>query len=198
MASRLPTALPRRPTTSTLSTFNTLAPQTTSSSIIPTLQQTQTRNATLIKRPKRPYTFTQVIQLSDGSTFTMRTCSPHSLYKSTKDTRNHVMWNPSEKSLKNIEVDEAGKLAAFRERYGRGWDAQAPEVQDGGEGAQAAAAGGAAGGKKDGKKDDKAAADASFENKFDSSYDPLGDLISQYAVGVPEDKGAKVAKPKKK
>lgn len=194
MASRLPTALPRRPTTSTLSTFNTLAPQTTSSSIIPTLQQTQTRNATLIKRPKRPYAFTQVIQLSDGSTFTMRTCSPHSLYKSTKDTRNHVMWNPSEKSLKNVEVDEAGKLAAFRGRYGRGWDAESVEPEGGAE-AEAAKKGAKAG---DAKKDDKAA--SSFEEKFDSSYDPLGDLISQYAVDMPEDKGAKVAnaKPKKK
>ncbi|KAK7994856.1 hypothetical protein PG990_013629 [Apiospora arundinis] len=201
MASRLPTALPRRPTTSTLSTFNTLAPQTTSSSIIPTLQQTQTRNATLIKRPKRPYAFTQVIQLSDGSTFTMRTASPHSLYKSTKDTRNHLMWNPSEKSLKNVEVDEAGKLAAFRERYGRGWDAQAAEPEAGAEASagddKAAAAAGGANKKGGDKKDDKVA-DASFEDKFDSSYDPLGDLISQYAVNMPEDKGAKVAKPKKK
>lgn len=192
MASRLPSALPRRPTTSTLSTFNTLSPQTTSSSIIPTLQQTQTRNATLIRRPKRPYAFTQVVQLSDGSTFTLRTCSPHSLYKSTKDTRNHVMWNPSEKSLKNVEVDEAGKLAAFRGRYGRGWDAESVEPEGGAE----AETKGAAGSKgADAKKDDKA---ASFEAKFDSSYDPLGDLISSYAVDMPEDKGAKVAKPKKK
>ncbi|KAK8137242.1 hypothetical protein PG984_005182 [Apiospora sp. TS-2023a] len=190
MASRLPTALPRRPTTSTLSTFNTLAPQTTSSSIIPTLQQTQTRNATLIKRLKRPYAFTQVIQLSDGSTYTMRTCSPHSLYKSTKDTRNHVMWNPSEKSLKNVEVDEAGKLAAFRGRYGRGWDAEnVVTPEEAAAEAKAAAAGGKGG---DAKKDDKAAA-ASFEEKFDSSYDPLGDLISSYA-----DNSANVAKPKKK
>ncbi|KAK8097033.1 hypothetical protein PG999_012977 [Apiospora kogelbergensis] len=195
MATRLPTALPRRPTTSTLSTFNTLAPQTTSSNIIPTLQQTQTRNARLIKRPKRPYAFTQVIQLSDGSTFTMRTASPHSLVKSTKDTRNHVMWNPSEKSLKNIEVDEAGKLAAFRERYGRGWDAQAPKPELGAEGAEDAEA---MASKKGGDKKDAKAVETSFEDKFNSTYDPLGDLISQYAVGAPDDKGAKVAKPKKK
>ncbi|KAK8079326.1 hypothetical protein PG994_003133 [Apiospora phragmitis] len=195
MASRLPTALPRRPTTSTLSPFNTLAPQTTSSTgIIPTLQQTQTRNATLIRRPKRPYTFTQVIQLSDGSAYTMRTCSPHSLYKSSKDTRNHVLWNPSEKTLKNIEVDEAGKLAAFRGRYGRGWDAQSPEVEAR---PQAAAPGGDAGNKGGDGKKEAAKADSSFEEKFDSSYDPLGNLISQYSVGVPEDKAAKAAKPKK-
>ncbi|KAK7912225.1 hypothetical protein PG985_014706 [Apiospora marii] len=199
MASRLPTALPRRPTTSsTLSTFNTLAPQTTSSSIIPTLQQTQTRNATLIRRPKRPYAFTQVVQLSDGSTFTLRTCSPHALYKSTKDTRNHVMWNPSEKSLKNVEVDEAGKLAAFRGRYGRGWDAESVDPEGGA--AEAAETKGSSKGGDAAKKDDKVGA-ASFESKFVSSYDPLGDLISSYAVGMPEDKGAKMAgstKSKKK
>ncbi|KAK8116974.1 mitochondrial 54S ribosomal protein bL31m [Apiospora kogelbergensis] len=131
MATRLPTALPRRPTTSTLSTFNTLAPQTTS-------PRREMRGSS--SGQKRPYAFTQVIQLSDGSTFTMRTASPHSLVKSTKDTRNHVMWNPSEKSLKNIEVDEAGKLAAFRERYGRGWDAQAPKPELGAEGAEDAEA----------------------------------------------------------
>lgn len=27
----------------------------------------------------------------------------------------------------NVEDDEAGKLRAFRERFGRGWDADAPE-----------------------------------------------------------------------
>jgi hypothetical protein len=32
------------------------------------------------------------------------------------------MWQPSEKSLRNVELDEAGKLAAFRERFGRGYD----------------------------------------------------------------------------
>lgn len=26
----------------------------------------------------------------------------------------------------NVEEDEAGRLAAFRERFGRGWDANAP------------------------------------------------------------------------
>ena len=32
----------------------------------------QCRHATLLRRPKRPYTFTQLITLSDGSTFTQR------------------------------------------------------------------------------------------------------------------------------
>lgn len=30
-------------------------------------------------------------------------------------------------SLKNIEQDEAGRLRAFRQRFGRGWDLDAPE-----------------------------------------------------------------------
>ena len=33
------------------------------------------------------------------------------------------MWQPSLDSLRNVEKDEAGRLRAFRERFGRGWDA---------------------------------------------------------------------------
>jgi len=33
------------------------------------------------------------------------------------------MWNPSSERLLNVEEDEAGRLAAFRSRFGRGWDA---------------------------------------------------------------------------
>ena len=44
------------------------------------------------------------------------------MYRSTKDTRNHTKWQPSDAGLSNVEVDEAGKLAAFRERFGRGFD----------------------------------------------------------------------------
>lgn len=83
---------------------------------------TQCRNATLLRRPKRPYTFTQLIALSDGSTFTHRTTSPQAVYRSTRDTRNALLWNPSSEKLLNLEDDEAGRLAAFRSRYGRGWD----------------------------------------------------------------------------
>lgn len=47
----------------------------------------------------------------------------------------------------NVEEDEAGRLAAFRERFGRGWDANAPDAdtkdaassKDGEEAAQAQA-----------------------------------------------------------
>ncbi|ROV91477.1 hypothetical protein VSDG_07150 [Cytospora chrysosperma] len=82
----------------------------------------QVRHATEVARPKRPYTFTQVVQLSDGSTYTTRSTSPLPVYRSTKDTRNHLTWQPSESSLKNVEVDEAGKLASFRGRFGVQYD----------------------------------------------------------------------------
>ncbi|KAF2018433.1 hypothetical protein BU24DRAFT_344227 [Aaosphaeria arxii CBS 175.79] len=89
------------------------------------LQSThQVRHATLLRRPKRPYTFTQLITLSDGSTFVHRTTSPAPVYKSTKDIKNTPLWNPSSQKLLNIEEDEAGKLAAFRSKFGRGWDAE--------------------------------------------------------------------------
>ncbi|EDU45858.1 mitochondrial 54S ribosomal protein YmL36 [Pyrenophora tritici-repentis] len=83
----------------------------------------QVRHATLLRRPKRPYTFTQLITLSDGSSFTVRTTNPTPVYKSAKDIRNSPLWNPSSQKLLNVEEDEAGKLAGFRARFGRGWDA---------------------------------------------------------------------------
>ncbi|KAI8939419.1 hypothetical protein NX059_003201 [Plenodomus lindquistii] len=89
----------------------------------PTTHQ-QIRHATLLRRPKRPYTFTQLITLSDGSSFTLRTTNPTPVYKSTKDIRNTPLWNPSSQKLLNVEEDEAGKLAAFRAKFGRGWDAE--------------------------------------------------------------------------
>ncbi|RAL17174.1 mitochondrial 54S ribosomal protein bL31m [Aspergillus homomorphus CBS 101889] len=83
----------------------------------------QCRHATLLRRPKRPYQFTQLIAMSDGSTFTHRTSSPAPIYRSTRDTRNSLMWNPSSSKLASIEKDEAGRMAAFRARFGRGFDA---------------------------------------------------------------------------
>ncbi|TPX08734.1 uncharacterized protein E0L32_009796 [Thyridium curvatum] len=141
---------------------------------------TQLRHATLVPRPRRPYHFTQLVQLSDGSTYTVRTTSPVPLHRSTKDTRNHVLWQPSEKSLRNVEVDEAGKLAAFRERFGRGWDAaEAEEVEDtstraGKKAAAAKAAAAEAEAATEAAKPKAAAA----EDPFDS----LADLISGYAA----------------
>lgn len=91
------------------------------------VSKTQTRNASLLRRPKRPYTFTQLITLSDGSTFVHRTTSPLPIYRSTKDARNAPLWNPSSQKLLNVEEDEAGRLRAFRAKFGRGWDAEAVE-----------------------------------------------------------------------
>ncbi|KAI1445080.1 hypothetical protein F5Y02DRAFT_387745 [Annulohypoxylon stygium] len=121
MASRLPCAIPRRPTAPIISTSSSSAILCSKPSHTP-LSHTPSRAATIIRRPRRPYTFTQIIQQSDGSTYTIRTTSPFALYKSNKDTRNHLLWQPSDRSLKSVEVDEAGKLAAFRGRFGRGWD----------------------------------------------------------------------------
>ncbi|KAL8705785.1 MAG: hypothetical protein Q9201_001131 [Fulgogasparrea decipioides] len=96
----------------------------------PRINYQQLRHATLIRRPKRPYTFTQLVTLSDGSTFTHRTTSPTPVYESTKDSRNTALWNPSSQKLLNVEADEAGRLRAFRERFGRGWDAETMTRRD--------------------------------------------------------------------
>ncbi|KAK4138548.1 hypothetical protein BT67DRAFT_437878 [Trichocladium antarcticum] len=151
----------------------------------------QVRHATFVPRSRRPYQFTQLVQLSDGSTFTVRTTSPAALYRSGKDSRNHMLWQPTEKSLRNVEVDEAGKLAAFRERYGKAWDLEGFK-EDGGP-AKAAAAKTAAGDAP------AAAATATAETKTTDARaaepaqeeDPFGslvDLISEYAT---EDKNIK-------
>lgn len=92
-------------------------------------QTTQVRHATLLKRPKRPYTFTQLVTLTDGSSFTVRTTNPQPVYKTAKDTRNSPLWNPSSQKLLNVEEDEAGKLAAFRSKFGRGWDTESEKVR---------------------------------------------------------------------
>ncbi|KAI9817812.1 MAG: hypothetical protein M1827_000931 [Pycnora praestabilis] len=97
----------------------------------PQYQYQSVRQASLLRRPKRPYTFTQLITLSDGSTYTQRTTSPLPIYRSTKDTRNSILWNPSSSKLLNVEEDEAGRLRAFREKFGRGWDAEAVDREAG-------------------------------------------------------------------
>lgn len=155
----------------------------------------------MIRRPKRPYTFTQLVQQTDGSTYTMRTTSPHALYKSTKDTRNHILWQPSDRSLRNVEVDEAGKLAAFRERFGRGWDAEKRPDADAEvsqlDKLEAAAEGdgvevvGASGKKADKDKTRKEAPAAEPE-------DALSDLISSYSANMEPLKEPTAPKGKKK
>ncbi|KAF3064360.1 putative 50s ribosomal protein [Daldinia childiae] len=181
MAARFPSAISRRPNITT--SIHTPQPSTLKPSHTP-LSHTPSRAATIIRRPRRPYTFTQLVQQTDGSTYTQRTTSPIALYKSTKDTRNHILWQPSDSSLRNVEVDEAGKLAAFRGRFGRGWDIEGAREEDastatvedgknaeGVEGAEGAAAKLAAAAEKTSKSD-----------PVDGRYDALSDLISNYST----------------
>jgi hypothetical protein len=41
------------------------------------------------------------------------------------------MWQPSLSSLRNVEEDEAGRLRAFRQKFGRGWDVEGAGEEDG-------------------------------------------------------------------
>lgn len=97
---------------------------------ISSLFNQQVRNATRLRRPLRPYTFTQLVTLSDGSAFLQRTTSPIAVLSSLKDSKNSALWNPSNKKLAFMEDDVAGRLRLFRSRFGRSWDAQTPEEQE--------------------------------------------------------------------
>ena len=189
---KLPTTLLRRPNILLLSPASSTS---TSLSLSPAppiqqMQKTQVRHATFVPRPRRPYHFTQLVQLSDGSTFTVRTTSPTALYKSGKDSRNHILWQPSDKTLKNVEVDEAGKLAAFRERFGRGWEgeegASPSSLSDAVEEATVA----------EGKQPGEVVNDKAEEIRAvgEEQFDSLMDLISSYAKEDPSLKGGKSAK----
>jgi hypothetical protein len=54
--------------------------------------------------------------------------NPAPVYRSVKDLRNSPLWNPSSLKLRNVEDDDAGKLAAFRAKFGRGWDADSTDA----------------------------------------------------------------------
>ncbi|KAI0471981.1 hypothetical protein GGR56DRAFT_677835 [Xylariaceae sp. FL0804] len=200
---RLPHAVSRRPALCGGGAFpgcSALSPPQQQLLLLPPLPRfVPARRATMIRRPKRPYAFTQLVQLSDGSTYTVRTASPHALYRSVKDSRNHLLWQPSERSLRNVEADEAGRLAAFRGRFGRSWDAGAvaapapaspgsaeaavPPVDNSAAGGRPGEAGQAApaapndgGGDSAGRAPTPAA-----PVKEDAPYDPLADLISHHS-----------------
>jgi hypothetical protein len=147
------------------------------------LPHLQLRHATFIPRSRRPYQFTQLIQLSDGSTYTVRTTSPAGLHRAVKDSRNHILWQPSDKSLRNVEVDEAGKLAAFRQRFGRSWDLQAGGAEEAGVGATAEAAVKDATDARDGE-GAKPQAETDVEGSEERDpFESLEDLITGYAAG---------------
>ncbi|KAI8236940.1 hypothetical protein K4K57_009571 [Colletotrichum sp. SAR 10_99] len=181
--SKLPSHLPRPTSLLTLRPTLTSTPLTSpapynSTTPTPTLTTTQTRAATFVPRVRRPYTFTQLIQLSDGSTYTLRSTSPTPLVRSAKDSRNHALWQPTDKSLQNVEVDEAGKLAAFRQRFGRAFDlAEGPKDAEGGDAAKAGSGKDAAAAK------DKDAAAAAEDDAYD-----LGDLIGDYGASIDQNK----------
>ncbi|PHH74804.1 hypothetical protein CDD82_4757 [Ophiocordyceps australis] len=136
-----------------------------------TVSKTCLRHATLIPRARRPYSFTQLVRLSDGSTYTVRTTSPLALYRSTKDTCNTPLWQPSDFAMKNIEQDEAGKLAMFRQRFGHGFDLSVSRD------ARMAST----------PEDDEGAQD-----------DNLSSLVTEYAKGIETEKPKVAASPKKK
>lgn len=146
----------------------------------------QCRHATLLRRPKRPYTFTQLITLSDGSTFTHRTTSPQPVYRPTRDTRNAPLWNPSSHKLVNVEEDEAGLLAAFRNKYGRSWDAKNTISADELNSSEAAEAEGQKGGDEAAATSaaDKAASAAAAEAEAEAEDENLLDLISSFGQDV--------------
>jgi hypothetical protein len=141
-----------------------------------------------------------MIQLSDGSTFTARSSSPRGIFKPSKDARNHPMWQPTNDALRNKEKDEAGRLAAFRERFGRGFDVLARSGEPDASGAPSSAApltsaessDAALGGDETSAPEKKLSKrDAAAEEKRRMRYeeeqaamegiDPLSDLISGYA-----------------
>ncbi|KAI1774416.1 hypothetical protein F4818DRAFT_82251 [Hypoxylon cercidicola] len=192
MAPRLPSALPRRPTAHPTTTCSVLCTPLSKPSHTP-LSHTPSRAANIIRRPRRPYTFTQLVVQSDGSTYTHRTTSPLALYKTAKDTRNHVLWQPSDRTLRNVEVDEAGKLAAFRSRFGRGWDAEktGEDAQVDRLDAAAAAEGMRPGAKKD-------AETVREEAEARPEVDALSDLISSYGAQQESSREPKQKPVKKK
>jgi len=51
------------------------------------------------------------------------------------------MWQPTLDSLRNVEQDEAGRLRAFRAKFGRGWDLEGADDADGVEGVDGKAEG---------------------------------------------------------
>ncbi|KAF7715399.1 Uncharacterized protein PECH_007892 [Penicillium ucsense] len=178
------TSLRRSATTISSSTSSFLPTQSPSFQLkSTTFICSQCRHATLLRRPKRPYTFTQLVTLSDGSAFTHRTTSPAPVYRATRDTRNSLLWNPSSSKLMNVEEDEAGRLAAFRARFGRSWDASAPVTDEAAstrDATQDAAA----------KKAEKEAAEAQAKADQEEE-DNLLDLISSFGQDEPQVSGKK-------
>ncbi|KAK6536998.1 hypothetical protein TWF281_001202 [Arthrobotrys megalospora] len=97
------------------------------------LTKPQHRTATEIRRPDRRYQFEQIVILSDGSSYKQLTSSPQGVFRSNKDVRNHILWNPTSESLASVEEDEAGRLRKFREKFGTGFDAARAVAEEAGD-----------------------------------------------------------------
>ncbi|KAF9113138.1 hypothetical protein BGX27_002131 [Mortierella sp. AM989] len=67
-------------------------------------------------RPRFPELFDQTVVLSNGATFTLRTPSPRSQIRLTRDTRNHPLWNPEMRG--NTSGDDSGQLSRFAKKFG--------------------------------------------------------------------------------
>ncbi|KAF9999746.1 hypothetical protein BGZ79_006654 [Entomortierella chlamydospora] len=67
-------------------------------------------------RSRFPELFDQTVVLSNGATFTMRTPSPRSQIRLTRDTRNHPLWNPEMRG--NASGDDSGQLSKFAKKFG--------------------------------------------------------------------------------
>ncbi|OLL21981.1 54S ribosomal protein L36, mitochondrial [Neolecta irregularis DAH-3] len=81
------------------------------------------------RRTAEPPLFKQTVVLSDGSTFTLPSTSPRPVVRSTKDVRNHPLWNPTD-ARSSAEADESGRLARFKSRFGGQYTADEQQTKE--------------------------------------------------------------------
>lgn len=63
---------------------------------------------------QNPRLFTQQVVHSNGASFRIQVTSPKSILTMTKDTLNHIVWNPSS----TVVDDQLGELSKFASRFG--------------------------------------------------------------------------------
>lgn len=64
-----------------------------------------------------PLVFSQLVILSDGSSFTSYTTAPSpAAVRLTRDITNNPLWNPSQEGRRASDADEGGRLARFKKR----------------------------------------------------------------------------------
>jgi hypothetical protein len=66
--------------------------------------------------PASPALFTQRVVLADGSSFTIPTTSPRSVFKLTRDLSNHPTWFPNRETSRDLR-DEDGRIGRFVNLY---------------------------------------------------------------------------------